>query len=86
VSYLIIRLNDVVCGYRQLKHDFDFNIECLLSDNTEERTSMAYVQKVVREINERIKPFDMAIRSASCELTGKKFYVFLISVEKPIMK
>jgi hypothetical protein len=52
----------------------------------EQRTSMQAVQKVVREINERIKPFDMAIRSASCELTGKKFYVFLVTVEKPIMK
>lgn len=47
---------------------------------------MQAVQKVVREINEKIKPYDMAIRSASCELTGKKFYVFLITVEKPIMK
>jgi hypothetical protein len=52
----------------------------------EQRTTMPAVQKVVREINERVKPFDMAIRSASCELTGKKFYIFLVTVEKPIMK
>jgi hypothetical protein len=52
----------------------------------EERTTMPAVQKLVREINERIKPYDMAIRSASCELTGKKFYIFLVTVEKPAMK
>ncbi|OXA51310.1 non-structural maintenance of chromosomes element 1 homolog [Folsomia candida] len=57
-----------------------------LNLDEEQRTSMQAVQKVVREINEKIKPYDMAIRSASCELTGKKFYVFLITVEKPIMK
>jgi len=57
----------------------------LLVDEAE-RTSMAYVQKVVREINDRLKNFDMAIRSASCEFTGKKYYLFLVTVEKPIMK
>jgi Zn-finger nucleic acid-binding protein len=51
-----------------------------------ERTTMPYVQKLVREINERLRTFDMAIKSASCELTGKKYYIFLITVEKPIMK
>jgi len=57
-----------------------------MTDPIEERTNMAYVQKVVREINDRIKPYDMAIRSASDELNAKKYYVFLISVEKPIMQ
>jgi hypothetical protein len=51
-----------------------------------QRTSMAYVQKLVREINEKIRPYDMAIRSASCELTGEKFYVFLVTVEKPLLR
>ncbi|CAG7824327.1 unnamed protein product [Allacma fusca] len=51
-----------------------------------EKTSMQYVQKVVRGINEEIKPFNMAIRSANCELTGKKFFIFMVTVENSIVK
>ena len=53
---------------------------------TEERTTMAYVQKVVRDINEKIKPYDMTIKSVSCELTGNKLYIFLVTVEKPLLR
>lgn len=52
----------------------------------QELTSPPFIQKVVREINQRIKVYDMMIRSATCEVTGEKFYVFLVTIEKPIMK
>jgi len=53
---------------------------------SEERTTMPYIQKVVREINKNIRDFNMAIKSASCELTGKKYYMFLMTVDNPMLK
>ncbi|ODM95209.1 Non-structural maintenance of chromosomes element 1 [Orchesella cincta] len=51
-----------------------------------EHLSPPFIQRVVREINERIKDYDMMIRSATCEVTGEKFYVFLVTIEKQVMK
>jgi hypothetical protein len=50
------------------------------------KTSMVYVQKIVRGINEQIKPLSMAIKSASCELSGKKYFIFMLTVEKSVVK
>lgn len=58
------------------------------NDNSkiENVTSPLFIQRVVREINDRIKNYDMMIRSATCEITGEKFYVFLVTIERPVMK
>lgn len=51
-----------------------------------EHLAPPFIQKVVREINERVKNFDMMIRSATCEITGEKYYVCIVTIEKQIMK
>lgn len=51
-----------------------------------EHMSPPFIQKVVREINEKIKHLDMMIRSATCEVTGEKYYVCLVTIERQIMK
>ena len=50
------------------------------------KTSMEYISVVVKRINEQIRPFDLAIKSASCELTGKKYFLLLPTAEKSAMK
>lgn len=41
---------------------------------------------VVREVNEKTKGFGMMIRSATCEISGGKFYVCLINIDRQIMR
>ncbi|CAG7723890.1 unnamed protein product, partial [Allacma fusca] len=81
----------MAAGYLDLKgvkHLFNAACDYLKVSDAEraERTAMPYVQQVVRGINEQMKPFDMAVKSASCEITGKKYFIFLVTAEKSVMK
>lgn len=51
-----------------------------------EKDIMTYILKTIKEINVQLKLTDMAIKCTSCEITGKRFYLLVITMEVPILK
>jgi len=64
-----------------------FNGACVQTKHhCEEKDKLPNIQRVVTKINAKIKDFNMAIKTATCELTGKKYYTFIMTIEDPMAK